>query len=187
MGADKARIARGVDLGETLEAAGNFVEEWHALMGVEVVKRMATEGVTGSGHGGEGQGFEPGGAGLGVAGEEDVGGARLEVSLCVHGAHQEVLRHPNALVLSEAHRRHAFLEWKAGDEVVMELLVSRKAFLCVLHHLLLSEVRGQWRCCVTYSYRLWIWVLLSMVDYPVNCLLHREGTSFTSFDWIIEK
>jgi hypothetical protein len=64
---------------------------------------------------GEGERLEPGGAGLGVADEEDVGRPRLEPRACGGDPRDHWFGHPEAAVLPEWERRAPCLERERGD------------------------------------------------------------------------
>ncbi|GJN03982.1 hypothetical protein PR202_ga21485 [Eleusine coracana subsp. coracana] len=65
----------------------------------------------------EGEGLEPGGARLGVCGEDDVVGSWLELSLHEHGAIEDLRRDPGALK-EEERPPPSFSPWKLGREAL---------------------------------------------------------------------
>ncbi|PNT74788.1 hypothetical protein BRADI_1g21922v3 [Brachypodium distachyon] len=117
-----------------LPVGEDLVEERDAVVGVEAEERVRLGSVVVvAGHGGEGERFEPGGAALGVAGEDHVVGPRDEAALEDHGAGHPVLGKPEGLVQPEIEAglllvgqscheiAELFLGWALRDCAVVDL------------------------------------------------------------------
>ena len=121
MDGEDSRGGQGFYLG-SLAFVEAFLQVQDAVVWVEAKERVVRERVLGSGLGGKGDSFKPGGSGLWVTHNEEVVGARLEVLLDGHYTRESDLKDPKALVFSGADGSPA-PSGKGRDEVAALLIL----------------------------------------------------------------
>ncbi|CAL4999160.1 unnamed protein product [Urochloa decumbens] len=109
-----------------IAVAAGFLQEAEGVDGPDAVVGVAEEErvtaverrVGGPARGGEAEGLEPGGAALGEAGDEDVGGGQVEAGVDLREALQGDLGEPEAAVMAEGREQGAMgPSGKGGDHI----------------------------------------------------------------------